>query len=518
MTARPSAITVNGSTLGPVPGTLGLVGGPVSITGGTLSAPAGTIHGTSVAGTGEVPVDPRNTPASTATGFGPVDIKGGTKLDVSDPSGLGSGGSVFIRSGTLTINASEINADNYRAGLGGEIALQADGQIALGNGANVHAGGVGDGRGGSVIVTAGVNNIGLDNSTINADIRGAGNAGDVNVRAGTLAVLNDGVIASRTFGSGSGGTVSVTISGQLSIVGKPDCSLTGIASDAGQAGSLSIANTSAISSNNGAISSNNGATASNPSGHRSAGVITITAGSLTITRNGAITSDTSGFGNAGSVSVSVDSQLAIDASWITANSLAGSGGNAGNVTVKAGALSIVNGGVISSDALGSVGNPGQVTVTAGDLSVANSGIISAGSITVINGGSIGQFGRGQAVVPIPIESSTSGSNSPALTEISPMSALATLPTQTSIQSRKYCRHLPDRANCAAVLNYCGRPALRAPTGRSRASSRPAGAVCRRIRKRPCRRSTLPAATSAITLRWAQSPSRRMAPPCRRRCI
>ena len=32
LTAQPAAITVNGSTLGPVPGTLGLVGGPVSIT------------------------------------------------------------------------------------------------------------------------------------------------------------------------------------------------------------------------------------------------------------------------------------------------------------------------------------------------------------------------------------------------------------------------------------------------------------------------------------------------------
>src|SRR4029077_12977577 len=39
LTARPAAIAVNGSTLGPVPGTLGVVAGPVSITGGaTLSA------------------------------------------------------------------------------------------------------------------------------------------------------------------------------------------------------------------------------------------------------------------------------------------------------------------------------------------------------------------------------------------------------------------------------------------------------------------------------------------------
>ena len=119
LTARPAAITVNGSTLGPVPGTLGVVAGPVAITGATLVAPAGTIHVTSVAGTGEVPVDPRNTPALTVTSFGPVNIKGGSTLDVSDPNNLGSGGSVFIRSGALTIDASEINADNYGSGSGG---------------------------------------------------------------------------------------------------------------------------------------------------------------------------------------------------------------------------------------------------------------------------------------------------------------------------------------------------------------------------------------------------------------
>ena len=50
LTARPAALTVDGSTLGPVPGTLGLVAGPVTISGATLRAPAGTIHVAGVAG------------------------------------------------------------------------------------------------------------------------------------------------------------------------------------------------------------------------------------------------------------------------------------------------------------------------------------------------------------------------------------------------------------------------------------------------------------------------------------
>ncbi len=87
LTPKPAAITVNGSSLGPAPGaTLGLVAGPVSInSAASLAAPGGAIHVTSAAGTGEVPVDPRNAAALTVGNFGPVEIKGGSKLDVGNP-------------------------------------------------------------------------------------------------------------------------------------------------------------------------------------------------------------------------------------------------------------------------------------------------------------------------------------------------------------------------------------------------------------------------------------------------
>ena len=73
----------------------------------TLSAPAGTIYVTSVASTGEVPIDPTNSAALTATRFGAAGMKGSSTLDVSDPKNLGSGSSVFIRAGALTISASD---------------------------------------------------------------------------------------------------------------------------------------------------------------------------------------------------------------------------------------------------------------------------------------------------------------------------------------------------------------------------------------------------------------------------
>ena len=127
LTSRPAAISVNGSSLGPVPGTLGLVAGPVSInSAATLAAPGGTIHVTSAAGIGEVPVDPRNTAGLTVASFGSVDIEDGSTLDAGNPNRLGPGGSVFIHAGALTINASEIGADNYGSGAGGVIMLRGE--------------------------------------------------------------------------------------------------------------------------------------------------------------------------------------------------------------------------------------------------------------------------------------------------------------------------------------------------------------------------------------------------------
>jgi hypothetical protein len=194
------AITVNGSMLAPgpahpgsLPANLGLVGGPVTITGATLRAPAGTIHVASAARTGEVPVDPRNAAALTVTSFGPVAVKGGSTLDVSNPGALGAGGSVFIRSGALTIDASEINADNYGSGAGGTLFLRGDSQVALSNGANVHSISMGSGSGARVTIsTTPSGAISADASTVQTGSTGPGNGGPLTIETGQLMLTQRG--------------------------------------------------------------------------------------------------------------------------------------------------------------------------------------------------------------------------------------------------------------------------------------------------------------------------------------
>jgi filamentous hemagglutinin family protein len=406
LTATPAQISVNGSTLGPVPGTLGLVGGPVSIVGATLSAPAGTIHVASAAATGEVPVDPRDASGLTVTSLGPVVIKGGSTLDVSDPTNLGSGGSVFMRSGNLTIDASTINADNYGAGAGGTLVLRGDSQVALSSGASVHAVAYNTGSGAGVAIsTAASASISADSSTVMTRSTGPGSAGPLSVETGQLALSNGAEFASSSQGTGNGGSIGIT-AGSILLDGRATQLLsTGIAS----------------------------ATA----GPGTGGSILVNAGTLTIFPNAEVATSTSGSGNAGNVLINSSGALSISgrsaglATVIGSQSFLRSTGNTGTVTLNAGSVSISDNGVIATTTFGSgdarsvsvsvgdalsidgtfasgpafsppsfsftgigsvapagTGNVGAVTVRADNLSIRNNGLVGSGTFGPGSGGSV----------------------------------------------------------------------------------------------------------------------------------
>jgi filamentous hemagglutinin family protein len=457
MIPKPAAITVNGSTLGPVPGTLGLVGGPVSIKGGTLSAPAGTIHVASIAGTGEMPVDPRNTPALTVTSFGPVGISGGSTLNVSDPRSVGGGGSVFIRSGALTIDASEINADNYGSGSGGQLVLRGDSQVALSNGAYAHAVALGSGSGAGVIIsTAPSGVISADAATVLSGSVGPGSGGPLSLATSQLTLTNGAAMTSSARGSGNGGPITITANSVLLDGGAALDQSTGIFSDTsgvGSGGSIAIV-ASELRLHNGAdvLAQSSGAGAGGRVTASVGGSLTVDGpvtvdmtvgavtstlagsgsviqgagntgdvgvpggalveGALSIASNGQIASATAASGNGGSVSIMVDGQLTIDGArgdpnfltGIASSSKAGSTGNAGSVAVEAGALSIVNRGSISSSALQSSGNLPASTGSAGGVTVDVAGLLSMAGLgsriaTSVNLGTVGNAGSVAVTAP-----------------------------------------------------------------------------------------------------------------------
>jgi filamentous hemagglutinin family protein len=392
LNATPGAITVNGSQLAvKSQQTLGLVGGPVTISNGAyLHAPSGTIHVASAAGTGEVPVDPIQGSAPTLATLGAVSIAGLlTNLDVSDFAGKTSGGSIFIRSGTLTIaDGSTLDASNYGSGPGGQISLLGTSQIALSNGATIHSLATAAGRGADITLTTGPEGsisaaAGGFVDAASASVRRSvptGGAGQLTVTTGTLTMTSGAIFGSDVHGSGNTGPVSITANSIVIDGRAPESSaaLTGIRSDT-------------------------------LGGSANAADITVNTGTLTILANGEIVTNTRGAGDAGGGSVTVTGPLSIDATGAQFSTGIGSvvspgaTGNAGEMKITAASLSIIGNtsplsplvpasnpfSGVSAQTFGS-GIGGNVTLDlgTGPLSMNSGAVISSSTSSTGQGGNI----------------------------------------------------------------------------------------------------------------------------------
>jgi large exoprotein involved in heme utilization and adhesion len=255
------------------------------------------------------------------------------------------------------INSGEIATSTFASGDVGDTTVEVSGQLTI------------DGSKGDP-------NTGVTGILSQAEPGSAGAAGMVSVSAGTLSIINSGVISTITFASRAAGSVTVAVSGQLAIDGSGEnlaVSRTGIFSQTqsgGAGGTVSVDAGRMVIANDGVISSRT-------LGIGDGGDVSITAGSLAIVRDGSIATDSrgSGSGKAGDVSVDVAGRLTIDGvsqtsfTGISSRSTQGSNGNAGEVMVSTGSLSINNGGAISTEAEGqrSTASGGDITLHMRDL-------------------------------------------------------------------------------------------------------------------------------------------------------
>jgi large exoprotein involved in heme utilization and adhesion len=382
-------LTVAGGTiLADTEGGLGRAG-DVIVTAGTLAVVDGGDISAATFGSGpggKVSVSVR----------GQVTIAGGGAILADAEGSIGSGGDVGVTAGALLITASgEISSGTFGPGKGGSVFVSVAGQLTI-NG----AGSEGDA---------------LTGITSQADPGSVGSAGDVRVTAGTLVIVDGGVIGSSTFGAGRGGNVIVDVVGQLTINGAGSNLFTGISSGAG------------------------------PNSSGDAGEVRVKAGGLTIVRNGEIESGTFGAGRGGEVVIDVAGPILIDGrgadphyvTGIATQANAGSSNDAGDVMVRAGTLSLLDGGSIESSAIGSrngvkastgsagkvvvvvagqlviegarsqiaaatdpgtLGNAGVVTVAAGWISIADGGAILSTTAGTGAGGSVSVTTRGALVL------------------------------------------------------------------------------------------------------------------------
>jgi large exoprotein involved in heme utilization and adhesion len=276
-------------------------------------------------------------PAAIAVdGGGILEVPGGEALSLV-------GGDVAVTAGRVAAPAGRLTLSAF-AGPGtanvasGEAAGDASGGIRLAGGAVVAS----SGGGGGVAIRAGRLTL-EQGSAVLADNTGALDArGAITVVAGEITLDPRSRIAANARAEGGGGTVVVEVGRLLvaGVTGQPV--FTGIGSEAA------------------------------PDSSGEAGAVVVRAGEIELRPGAQISSGTLGRGDAGTVTVEVGRLLVVGDpepgafTGVASNAVAGSSGNAGTVTVRAGEVELRSAGQVTSVTTGP-GDAGTVTVEAGRL-------------------------------------------------------------------------------------------------------------------------------------------------------
>ena len=292
---------------------------------------------------------------------GDINLEGGNLTATGGRIELGG----LSQAGTVTFN------DNGSLNFPTDVA-RAD--VTLSNAAEVNVTGTG---GGDIAINA--RNLTLEAEEFGESRIGAGisedstnsgaQAGDITIDAINNVTVENSVIANQveSSASGSGGDVTITTDTMsLTNGGRVSAGTFG----QGNGGNVEIAATGTI-----AIDGDN-SQGNIPSGAFSnvdseavgdAGNVTVTTGSLSLTNAGSISAITFGRGNAGSVEITAANRISID-------------GENSRGDIPSGALSIVR--------PGAVGDAESVTITTGSLSITNGGQVNASTFGRGNAGSV----------------------------------------------------------------------------------------------------------------------------------
>ena len=342
---------------------LTLVGGDINFEGGEATASGGRIE---LGGLGEAGVIALSSDGSlsfpedvaradvTLSNFADIDVRGT------------NGGNIIINARNLSLE-SGLGSSLIRAGISSADSTNSEAQA------------------GNIIIDA-TDKITIDDSIVTnrVEAEAVGNAGDVIIATDSLSLTNGGAVNASTFGQGDAGSVEITASDIVTIDGESSVT-SQVASDAKGEG----------------------------------GNIIITTNSLSLTNSGTVNANTFGQGDAGTVDIFASDTVTIDGeSSVTSQVASDAKGNAGNVTITTGSLSLTNGGLVDAS-IGGQGNSGSVEITASDTIVIDgedsngfpSGIgsqvnneakgnggnvtITTGSLSLTNGGFISANTGGQ---------------------------------------------------------------------------------------------------------------------------
>jgi filamentous hemagglutinin family protein len=314
--SNPGALQVQGSTLNMLSGqTLALLGGDVTVDGGRLFVPGGRVEIAGVAADGFVDLVTHNSllqlsfPASTSRAN--VVLRGETNANVR----AGNEGNIAIHARNLNIS--------------GESILQAGIESSMGS--------VG-GQAGNIEINA-VEAINLaDESLITNRVapNSTGNGGNINLTSESLFISNNARLSTSLFGEGNAGNVVINTRGTVRI------------------------DQSSVFSQVGEQAVGQG------------GDIHITANSVEMANGSRLDTSVFGEGNAGNVVINAADTVRFSSedsdrflSAIESDVEEGGRGNAGNISITTGSLSLLDGSYLLTSSFGD-GNTGNVTIVAHD--------------------------------------------------------------------------------------------------------------------------------------------------------
>ncbi|MEG4205860.1 filamentous hemagglutinin N-terminal domain-containing protein [Microcoleus sp. Pol7_A1] len=409
--------------------TLALIGGDIQLQRGNLTAYTGQILLGSVKSPGLVQFEPTalglNLNYSNIQNFGNIEMNGAS----INTSGLG-GGKIDIRGGNVTVSSSgiysltlgnidgrgiDINAHNLRVDKGAQILTSTLGD---GNGSNMNIRAtdsvemIGLGIGGyqrfySQYILSGTLNPFDPQIVINSGTLGSGTSGEVNIHTGRL-LLRDGVVGgTATLGAGNGGNLTVRAN-TFEIVSSAINNGT-TKKSTGSGGNINIEAQRLIIRDAGglvSISRSDGASGNitiktTESVELSGGI----SGSAAQTRIG--TNSFDGNGKSGDINIDTKRLSVSDGASISLSTgavvgqvvFSRNGGLGGNLTVRASESIEVSGvsGVLRNVGFGasalatqtsSSGRGGDIYLSTPMLALRNGGIISAASLGAVDAGNI----------------------------------------------------------------------------------------------------------------------------------
>jgi filamentous hemagglutinin family protein len=316
--------------------------------------------------------------------FGLTDLTDGLFTVSASP---GNAGSIIINTPQMTItNGATILTSALGPGLGGDMIFTASEKIEISNGSIALTGTTGTGNAGNMNLTAPLlisQNVGI--FATNPSVTSAGKGGNLNVNADTVELSKvpagapaPGGLFTVTLGAGDGGDLTVKA---RQLIVKDGTQVSASSAGKGKGGNLTInasnVELSGVSADgrflSGLFASSSLLTVTGQRGTAAAGNLTVTTDRLSV-RNGAqISAATGSEGQAGNLNLTAKDSIAVS-------------GFATNVdpSVEAVSFGIIGDGIVPTAIESNTRGAGQ----AGDL------IIQTGKLTVSNGAEIGVRGTG----------------------------------------------------------------------------------------------------------------------------